>query len=277
MKERLGVAVADAAAFVERWPAKALETIEPTGLRVLLRELAALRAARSEARPSAYMLHQNRQREPGRSTTRVLRAWVDMAYGRTPRRPRDPPFRARVDGASRRARPSAGQGDGQWLGTVTTSSAPGDPARSCSRRPRSACCPPATRARAQRRQPLRDRTLGPLSARFDDGTGERESRALASSVARAPPDRDVRRPRRRRRLRSSNPLPVLAHCYNSLVADRLAVDHLRHHDNPMEKRTTTFQPDRRRRWSRPYSPRPRRTSRWPLVTAGRRRCSASSG
>ena len=30
-------------------------------------------------------------------------------------------------------------------------------------------------------------------------------------------------------------LPVLAHCYDSLVADRLAVDRLRGHDNPMDQ------------------------------------------
>ena len=30
-------------------------------------------------------------------------------------------------------------------------------------------------------------------------------------------------------------LPVIAHCYDSLVADRLAVDHLRGHDDPIEQ------------------------------------------
>ena len=38
MRERLDAAVADAAAFVERWPVESLETIEPTGLRALLGE-----------------------------------------------------------------------------------------------------------------------------------------------------------------------------------------------------------------------------------------------
>ena len=56
MKERLESAVADAAAFVERWPVKSLETIEPTSLRALLRELADIRAARYEARHWAFML-----------------------------------------------------------------------------------------------------------------------------------------------------------------------------------------------------------------------------
>ena len=41
---------------------------------------------------------------------------------------------------------------------------------------------------------LRDRTLGPLSARFDDGTGEREwPLSELDSARRAHPDRDVRR------------------------------------------------------------------------------------
>src|SRR5439155_20172048 len=43
-------------------------------------------------------------------------------------------------------------------------------------------------------QTLRDRTLGPLSARFDDGTGEREwSLSELESARRGHPDRDVRR------------------------------------------------------------------------------------
>src|SRR5262249_14962697 len=49
MKERLEAAVADASAFEERWPAKSLETIEPTMLWALLRELADIRAVRQEA------------------------------------------------------------------------------------------------------------------------------------------------------------------------------------------------------------------------------------
>src|SRR5580765_4651043 len=40
MRERLRAGKADAAAFVERWSANSLDTIEPTRLRALLRELA---------------------------------------------------------------------------------------------------------------------------------------------------------------------------------------------------------------------------------------------
>ena len=50
MKERLEAAVADADAFVERWPAEALETIETTSLQDQLRELAEITAAGYEAR-----------------------------------------------------------------------------------------------------------------------------------------------------------------------------------------------------------------------------------
>ena len=50
MKQRVESAVADAAAFVGRWSAESLETLEPTSLWALLRELADIRAARDEAR-----------------------------------------------------------------------------------------------------------------------------------------------------------------------------------------------------------------------------------
>jgi len=79
MKERLEAAVADAAAFVERWPAKALETIEPTSLLALLRELAAIRAARFEARQWAFMLTTTDSENPA---VLDIRAWVDI---RSPR------------------------------------------------------------------------------------------------------------------------------------------------------------------------------------------------
>jgi oligoendopeptidase F len=85
-------------------------------------------------------------------------------------------------------------------------------------------------------QTLRDRTLGPLSARFDDGTGEREwPLSELESARRAHPDPDVRRRAQETRTALLEPvLPVIAHCYDSLVADRLAVDHLRGHDDAIE-------------------------------------------
>src|SRR5207344_1808686 len=49
MKDRLDAAVADAAAFPERWPAESLAQIEPAQLATLLQELAELKAPRKEA------------------------------------------------------------------------------------------------------------------------------------------------------------------------------------------------------------------------------------
>ena len=93
-------------------------------------------------------------------------------------------------------------------------------------------------------QTLRDRTLGPLSARFDDGTGEREwpLSGLESAPRSIPPA--MRRRAQETTTRVFEPvLPVLAHCYDSLVADRLAVDRLCGHDNPMDQTNLENQND----------------------------------
>jgi len=74
MKERLEAAVADAAAFVERWSAKSLETIEPAGLRALLHELAEIRAAGYEARQWVFALRMTDSENPA---VLDIRAWVD--------------------------------------------------------------------------------------------------------------------------------------------------------------------------------------------------------
>ncbi len=79
MKERLEAAVADAAAFVERWSAKSLETIESTSLLALLRELADIRAACFEAMHWAFMLTKTDSENPA---VLDIRAWVD---NRSPR------------------------------------------------------------------------------------------------------------------------------------------------------------------------------------------------
>ena len=86
-------------------------------------------------------------------------------------------------------------------------------------------------------QVLRTRTLGPLSARFDEGSGEREwPLSELESARRFNPDRDVRRRAQETTAALFEPvLPVLAHCYDSLVADRLAVDRLRGYDDPMDE------------------------------------------
>ena len=272
MKERLEAAVADAAAFVERWSAKSLETIEPTSLRALLRELADIRAARSEARQWAFMLTKTDSENPA---VLDIRAWVDI---RSPR----------LDDAIRHFELA-------WMAL------PDDRARSLAedeavardrhyllgvRRFRPFMLSPAEERVLSARdasagtawQTLRDRTLGSLSARFDDGSGEREwPLSELESARRAHPDRDVRRRAQETTTALFEPaLPVIAHCYDSLVADRLAVDDLRGHDDPMDQRTSRTRSTPA--WSRRCSPRPRRTSRSHIGgSAGRRRCSASSG
>ena len=231
MKERLEAAVADAAAFVERWSAKSLETIEPTSLRALLRELADIRAARFEARQWAFMLTKTDSENPA---VLDIRAWVD---NRSPR----------LDDAIRHFELA-------WMAL------PDDRARSLAedeavardrhyllgvRRFRPFMLSPAEERVLSARdasagtawQTLRDRTLGSLSARFDDGSGEREwPLSELESARRAHPDRDVRRRAQETTTALFEPaLPVIAHCYDSLVADRLAVDDLRGHDDPMDQ------------------------------------------
>jgi oligoendopeptidase F len=231
MNERLEAAVADAAAFVERWSARSLETIEPTGLQALLRELADIRAAHYEAKHWVFMLSRTEGENPG---VLDIRAWVDT---RLPR----------LDDAIRHVELA-------WMAL------PDDRARSLAaneavardrhyllgvRRFRPFMLSPAEERALSARdasagtawQTLRDRTLGPLSARFDDGTGEREwPLSELKSARRAHPDRDVRRRAQETTTALFEPvLPVIAHCYDSLVADRLAVDHLRGYDNPIDR------------------------------------------
>jgi oligoendopeptidase F len=241
MKERLEAAVADAAAFVERWSTKSLETIDATSLRALLHELADLRAARNEARHWAFMLTKTDSENPA---VLDVRAWVDK-------------LSPRLDDAIRHFELA-------WIAL------PDDRARTLAeveavardrhyllgvRRFRPFMLSPAEeRVLAARDasavtawQTLRDRTLGPLSALFDDGTGEREwPLSELESARRAHPDREVRRRAQATTSALFEPvLPVIAHCYDSLVADRLAVDRLRGHDDPMEQTNLANQIDAR--------------------------------
>lgn len=231
MKERLEAAVADAAAFVERWSAKSLKTIEPTSLRALLGELADIRASRDEAKHWATMLTQTDSENPA---VLDIRAWVD---NRLPRlndaiRHFELAWVAVPDDRARSlAEDEAVARDRHYLLAV--------------RRFRPFMLSPAEERGLSTRdasagtawQTLRDRTLGRLSARFDDGTGEREwPLAELESARRGHPDRDVRRRAQETRTALFEPvLPVIAHCYDSLVADRLAVDRLRGHDDPIEQ------------------------------------------
>ena len=229
MKERLEAAVADAAAFVERWSAESLETIEPAGLRALLRELADIRAARSEARQWAFMLTKTDSENPA---VLDIRAWVDI---RSPRlddaiRHFELAWMALPDDRARAlAEDEAVARDRHYLLSVRRFR----PFMLSQAEERVLSAREASAVTAW--QTLRDRTLGSLSARFDDGSGEREwPLSELESARRSHPDRDVRRRAQETTTALFEPvLPVLAHCYDSLVADRLAVDRLRGHDDPM--------------------------------------------
>jgi oligoendopeptidase F len=231
MKERLDAAVADAAGFVERWPANDLETIEPASLSTLLRELADLRASRDEARQWAFMLTSTDSENPA---VLDVRAWVDTRLPRLEEVVRhfELAWMALPDDLARTlAADEAVARDRHYLLGVRRflpfMLSPGEE-RALSARDASA----GTAWRT-----LRDRTLGPLSAPFDDGSGEREwPLSELESARRAHPDRDVRRRAQETVTALFEPvLPVIAHCYDSLVADRLAVDGLRGHDDPMEQ------------------------------------------
>ena len=229
MKERLEAAVAEAAAFVERWSAKALETIEPADLRALLHELAEIRAAGYEARQWAFAFRMTDSENPA---VLDIRAWVDNLSPRLDDAIRhfELAWLALTDDRVRSlAVDEAVARDRHYLLSV--------------RRFRPFMLSPAEeRALSTREasastawQTLRDRTLGSLSASFDDGTEEREwPLSELESARRFHRDRDVRRRAQETTSAVFEPiLPVLAHCYDSLVADRLAVDRLRGHDDPI--------------------------------------------
>jgi oligoendopeptidase F len=215
---------------VERWPADGLEPLEPPRLLALLRELAELRASRQEASLWAMMLTATDSENPA---VLDIRAWVDTRLPRLDDAIRHfelawmalPEDRARSlaeDGAVAQDRHYL-LGLRRFLPFTLSAGEE----RVLSARDASA---------ATAWQTLRDRTLGPLAALFDDGTGERMwPLAELESARRSNPDRDVRRRALQTTTALVDPvLPVLAHCYDSLVADRLAVDRLRGHDDPVE-------------------------------------------
>ena len=230
MKDRLEGAVAEAAAFVERWPADALATIDSAQLATLLGELAALRAARKEGEDWAMMLTWTDSENPA---VLDVQAWVNDRLPLLDEALRHfelawlsvPEERTAV-----LAQDDAVAGERHYLDSLRRFGpfmlSPAEE-RVLSARDASATAAWKT---------LRDRTLGALATTFDDGTGEREwPLSDLEAARRAHPDRDVRR----RAQLATNELvepvfPVLAHCYDSLVADRLAVDRLRGHADPME-------------------------------------------
>ena len=83
---------------------------------------------------------------------------------------------------------------------------------------------------------LRTRVLGGSTATFDDGSGAREWSLSELQGLRDHPDRDVRRLGLETVRQLLEPvLPLLASCYDAVVADRLAVDALRGHIDPIER------------------------------------------
>jgi oligoendopeptidase F len=230
MRERLEGAVADAAAFVERWSAESLETIEPAGLRELLHELADLRAAGYEARQWAFALRMTDSENPA---VLDIRAWVDNLSPRLDDAIRhfELAWMALPDNRARSlAEDEAVARDRHYLLSVRRFG----PFKLSPAEERALSAREASASTAW--QTLRDRTLGSLSARFDDGTGEREwPLSELESARRFHRDRDVRRRAQETTTAVFEPiLPVLAHCYDSLVADRLAVDRLRGHGDPID-------------------------------------------
>jgi oligoendopeptidase F len=230
MKERLDAAVADAAAFVERWPADVLETIEPANLGTLLRECADLRASRQEASLWAMMLTATDSENPA---VLDIRAWVDTRLPRLEDAVRhfELAWMALPDDRARSlAEDEAVAQDRHYLlGLRRFLPFTLSPAEERVLSARDASAGTAWQA-------LRDRTLGALSALFDDGTGERMwPLSELESARRSNPDRAVRRRAQETTTALLDPvLPVIAQCYDSLVADRLAVDRLRGHDDPVE-------------------------------------------
>jgi oligoendopeptidase F len=232
MQERLEAAAANAAAFVARWPAESLETFEPTGLRKLLRELAEIRAVVYEARDWAFMLGKTDSENPA---VLDVQAWVDNWLPRLEEAIRhfELAWMALPDERAR----SLAEGEAvvrdrhYLLGVRRFRRFTLSPAEERALSARDASASTAWRT-------LRDRTLGPLSARFDDGTGEREwPLSELESARRFHPDREVRRRAQEATAALFEPaLPVLAYCYDSVVADRLAVDRLRGYDDPIDER-----------------------------------------
>jgi oligoendopeptidase F len=241
MKERLEAGVADAAAFVERWPVDAIGTIDAPELATLLGELSDLRAGRREGEWWAFLLRWSDAENPAVAD---ISAWVDE---RLPR----------FDEAIRHFELA-------WIAT------PEEQARELAERDEVAAdrhyllsvrrfapfvlSPAEERALSARDASartawagLRDRTLGGLTTRFDDGEGEREwSLSELESARRSHRDRDVRRTAAAATRDLVGPaLPVLAQCYDAIVADRLALDGLRGYGDPMAERNLENEIDAR--------------------------------
>lgn len=232
MKERTGEAVEDAAAFVERWPVETIGSAEPAALAELLGELALLRAARGEVAEWSLLLQWSDGENPA---TADISAWVDE---RLPR----------IDEALRHFELAWAAVPDERAGAIADDehvAADRHYLQSIRRFAPFMLSPAEERVLAAREasantawRSLRDRTLGALAAEFDDGTGAREwSLSELEAARRTNRDRDVRRRAAAAVRELVEPVQlVLAQCYDTVVADRLAIDDLRGHDDPMATR-----------------------------------------
>ena len=241
MKERLEAGAADAAAFVERWPVEAIATIDPPALATLLGELSDLRAGRREGEWWAFLLRWSEAENPAVAD---INAWVDERLPRFDEAIRhfELAWIAIPDEqAHELAERDEVAADRHYLLAVRRF-APFvlSPAEERALSVRDASARTAWAG-------LRDRTLGALTTRFDDGEGEREwALAELESTRRSHRDRDVRRRASAATRELVLPaLPVLAQCYDAIVADRLALDGLRGYGDPMAERNLENEIDAR--------------------------------
>ena len=232
MKERLESAVSDADSFVDRWPVEVLAVIEPAELAQLLESLAELRAASNECKWWAFMLASTDGDDP---SVLDLQAWADsrlplvteairhfeLAWGALP-----------DERAEALAHHRAVEHDRHYLLSLRRFT----PYLLSPQEERVLAAREATANTAW--QSLHGRTLSSLTTRFDDGSGEREwSLSELELTRRSHAARDVRRRATETVQGLLEPvLPLAAQCYDALVADRLAVDGLRGHTDPMGQR-----------------------------------------
>lgn len=222
MRERLERAVGEAASLAERWPAALIAAAEPAQLAALLQELAAIRATRTEGEWWAFMLMQT---EAGDAATLDIRAWVDDRLPRLDEAIRQfeqawlelPDERAQA-----LARDDSLLRDRHYLLSLRRFR----PFRLAPGEERVLAAREASASTAWKS--LYTRTLGSLSARFDDGCGERTWSLSELAARRSTLDRE----RRRRAFEASremlaSALPVLALCFDSVIADHLGTDRLR--------------------------------------------------
>lgn len=229
MKERLELAARDADAFVRKWPVEAMAAVEPAGLAELLRELANVRAAREEGKWWAFLLARTETENPG---VLDVQAWVDSVLPRF-----DEAIRQFELGwslvADKRAEElaldEAVARERHYLLSI--------------RRFRPFMLSPAEERVLRAREAsantawmsLSRRVLGELATTFDDGTGPRAWSLSELLAIRAHPVRSLRRTCWEAMGQLLDPvLPLIAACYDAVVADRIGVDALRGHGDPME-------------------------------------------